>query len=95
MSFERWGGEMVDYCAEYGVPVIGLDVTRTAPSGGKAWLFWSQEPNGGQACGEALAAVSFEEMGRRNENIFYFSITLRMIFLLDSTFLIGTNERND
>ena len=55
------GGSLVDYCGEKGVPVIGIDVGYTSPSGEQAWFFGANNQMAGEVAGEGLAKAVKEQ----------------------------------
>ena len=40
------GGNLVDYCGEKGIPVIGIDVVYPAPSGEVSLVLWCKQSDG-------------------------------------------------
>ena len=49
------GGSLVDYCAEKGVPVIGIDVLYTGADGAEGYFFGANNQMAGEVCGVGLA----------------------------------------
>ncbi|MBT3276076.1 MAG: sugar ABC transporter substrate-binding protein, partial [Spirochaetales bacterium] len=57
------GGSLVDYCAEKGVPVIGIDVLYTGASGAEGYFFGANNQMAGEVAGEGLAVAIKENWG--------------------------------
>ena len=55
------GGSLVDYCAEQGVPVIGIDVAYTGATGERGWFFGANNQMAGEVAGEGLAKAIKEQ----------------------------------
>lgn len=66
------GGQLVDYCAEQGVPVIGVDVEYPAPSGEQSWFMGANNAMAGEVCGEGLAEAVNERWGGEIEHLVLF-----------------------
>ena len=66
------GGQLVDYCAAKGVPVIGIDVVYPAPSGEVSWFFGANNAMAGEVCGEGLAEAVNERWGGEVEHLVLF-----------------------
>lgn len=66
------GGQLVDYCGEKGVPIIGVDVVYEAPSGEVAWFFGANNQMAGEVCGEGLAEAVNERWGGEVEHLVLF-----------------------
>ena len=66
------GGNLVDYCGEKGVPVIGIDVVYPAPSGDVSWFFGANNQMAGEVCGEGLAEAAKERWDGEVEHLVLF-----------------------
>jgi len=66
------GGNLVEYCGEKGVPVIGIDVVYTAANGDVSWFFGANNQMAGEVAGEGLAAEINERWGGEIEHLVLF-----------------------
>lgn len=66
------GGNLVDYCGEKGVPVIGIDVVYEAPSGDVSWFFGANNQMAGEVCGKGLAEAAKERWDGKVEHLVLF-----------------------
>jgi ribose transport system substrate-binding protein len=66
------GGSLVAYCAEKGVPVIGIDVKYTAPDGEEGWFFGANNQMAGEVCGEGLAVAIKDKWGGKVDRLVLF-----------------------
>lgn len=66
------GGNLVDYCGEQGVPVIGIDVQYVAPSGEEGWFFGANNQMAGEVAGKGLAEAINEQWGGEVERLVLF-----------------------
>lgn len=57
------GGSLVDYCGQKGVPVLGIDVQYTAPSGEMGYFFGANNQQAGETAGNGLVAAVKEKWG--------------------------------
>ncbi len=57
------GGSLVDYCAEKGVPVIGIDVLYTGADGAEGYFFGANNQMAGEVCGVGLAEAINADWG--------------------------------
>jgi ribose transport system substrate-binding protein len=57
------GGSLVDYCAEKGVPVLGVDVLYTGATGAEGYFFGANNQMAGEVAGEGLAVAIKENWG--------------------------------
>lgn len=57
------GGSLVDYCAEQGVPVIGIDVLYTGAQGAEGYFFGANNQMAGEVCGVGLGEAINENWG--------------------------------
>jgi len=96
------GGQMVDYCAEKGVPVIGVDVVYPGPSGEVSWFFGANNQMAGEVCGEGLAKAATERWGGEVDNLVLFFnsengdlVRLRLSGMIDGMTKAGINVTED
>lgn len=66
------GGSLVDYCAEKGVSVIGIDVKYTGISGEEGWFFGANNQMAGEVCGEGLAVAINDKWGGKVDRLVLF-----------------------
>lgn len=66
------GGNLVAYCAEKGIPVIGVDVVYEAPSGELSWFFGANNALAGKTAGLGLAEAVKERWGGELEHLVLF-----------------------
>lgn len=66
------GGQLVDYCGEQGVPVIGIDVLYISPSGEEGWFFGANNQMAGEVAGKGLAEAINEQWGGEVEYLLLF-----------------------
>jgi len=88
------GGNLVDYCGEKGIPVIGIDVVYTAPSGETSWFFGANNAEAGTVAGEGLAAAVKERWGGEIDKLvlFYNSENGDLVRLRLSEMQTGMNK---
>jgi ribose transport system substrate-binding protein len=68
------GGSLVDYCAEKGVPVIGIDVLYTGADGKEGYFFGANNQQAGEVCGEGLAdAINSKWGGKVDKYLAFFN----------------------
>jgi ABC-type sugar transport system substrate-binding protein len=66
------GGNLVDYCAAKGIPVIGIDVVYKAPSGETSWFMGANNKEAGTVAGEGLAAAVKKQWGGEIDKLVLF-----------------------
>ena len=67
------GGNLVDYCAEKGVPVIGIDVVYPSPTTDEvSWFFGANNQMAGETAGGGLAEGVKERWGGEIEHLVLF-----------------------
>jgi ribose transport system substrate-binding protein len=66
------GGNLVDYCGEKGIPVIGIDVVYPAPSKEVSWFFGANNQMAGETAGLGLAEGVKERWGGEIEHLVLF-----------------------
>ena len=66
------GGNLVDYCGAKGIPVIGIDVVYTAPSGETSWFFGANNAKAGETAGMGLAEAVKERWDGEIDNLVLF-----------------------
>ena len=62
----------MDYCAEKGVSVIGIDVKYTGISGEEGWFFGANNQMAGEVCGEGLAVAINDKWGGKVDRLVLF-----------------------
>ena len=67
------GGNLVDYCAEVGVPVIGIDVVYPSPTNDEvSWFFGANNQMAGETAGGGLAVGVKAQWGGEIEHLVLF-----------------------
>jgi ribose transport system substrate-binding protein len=67
------GGKLVDYCAEKGVPVIGIDVVYQSPTSDEvSWYFGANNQLAGEIAGKGLAEGVKAQWGGEIEHLVLF-----------------------
>jgi ABC-type sugar transport system substrate-binding protein len=92
------GGSLVDYCAERGVPVIGIDVLYTGVNGEQGWFFGANNQMAGEVAGKGLADAINAKWGGVVEQALFFhnnengpTVRLRMSGMYDGMKAAGIN----